>query len=133
ILIAALLGDPLYPAPVQDTEAGMPEVLQHPKHPSLIAPVIEWVRVDHDIAVVTDSKTAQLLLERLHVRIQQTLDGRGLITKLMPGCMNSARNVAAERIGGLPPSIDDHQTFTPEVLLQRLGVDQKRVHHLLIP
>src|SRR5262245_13035497 len=34
---------PLHPATVENTEALVSEIFQHPEHPSFIAPIVEWI------------------------------------------------------------------------------------------
>src|SRR6185312_12459440 len=51
MLERSLLGRPFHPSPVQDTQTLVTQIFQHPKHPPFIAPIVEWIGVDHDVAV----------------------------------------------------------------------------------
>jgi hypothetical protein len=87
------------------------QIFQHPKHPTFIAPIVEGIRIDHDIAVVIDPETTKDLLNLAEVWIQQSLrDGIG-ITVLMPGRMDGARNMATEFIGRSASNVDDDEAW----------------------
>ena len=124
---------PLYPSPIQNTQAWVTQIFQHPKHPTFIAPIIEGIRIDHDVTVVIDPETTKDLLNLAEIWIQQSLRHGLGVTVLMPCRMDGPRNMATEFIGGSAADVNDDQPRFPQLFLECLSIDQQWMVHDVIP
>jgi len=78
---------------------------------------------------MTDAQRLNLVFDPGEIRVQQAFGGRGRIAEVVPGGLHRSRDVAAEGIGRLAADIDHHKVCAAQVLLQRDGIDQKRMDH----
>ena len=69
MFVRPLFCNPLHPASVQNLEVGEAEILKHPEHAPLIAPVVKRIGVDDDVTVMVDPERPNLALQHGHIRI----------------------------------------------------------------
>ena len=59
MLERAALMNPFHPSTVQHLEILVPQILQHPEHAAFVAPVIKWIGIDDDFALLVDAERLQ--------------------------------------------------------------------------
>src|SRR5690242_2749730 len=112
MLERSLLGRPFHPPPVQDTQTLVTQIFQHPKHPPFIAPIVEWIGVDHDVAVLTHPEPTQNPLNLAEIGVEQSLRHGIGITVLMPCRMHRSWDMSAEFVCRLAANIDNDKIRT---------------------
>ena len=112
MLERSLLGRPFHPPTVQNTQALVTQIFQHPKHPPFIAPIVEWIGVDHDVAVLVHPEPTQDPLDPAEIRVEQSLRHGIGITVLMPRRMHGSGDMSAEFVRRLAADIDNDKIRT---------------------
>ena len=106
------LGCPLHPTAIQNTQAFVAQIFQHPKHPPFITPIVEWIGVDHDVAVLVHPEPIQDPFNLAEIGIEQSLRHGIGITVLMPCRMHGPGDMSAEFVCRLAANIDNDKIRT---------------------
>src|SRR5262245_54355688 len=46
---------PLHPPAVENSQARVSKIFQHPEHATFVSPVVKWIGIDDHLAVLTDA------------------------------------------------------------------------------